>query len=321
MKFYFYSGTQFRKYVCCWLLFGIFLVAPLISIAQTAPLPPPPAPSVAAQPASKEPASVTTGPVQNPPLQKFQPLAGIPGVTDSLTLAGLLQNLYRLAIVIGALIAVIKITLAGFSYMSSDSIGNKSSAKDDIASSLLGLVIILATVLILETIFGTVNFNFLQNAETVTLSGRETVVSNPITSYDIKPEYGCKQLEATGKECPSGNVGIFTKSGMGCAPSGSVPLVPGQSEFKYMDESTCWSDETRFAGYRLQTNELKTLDGYMNIKESDLPSGMTMDKYRKEKLEPACKSINPSAVVTMEWSRAKYIVTGDTTYHFTCTSK
>ncbi len=87
---------------------------------------------------------------------KFVPMAGVPGLTtgQSYSLPQLLNALYRMLIVLGAFYAVIKISLAGFSYMSSDSIGNKSKAKEDIKYALLGLLLILSTVLIVSTITG-----------------------------------------------------------------------------------------------------------------------------------------------------------------------
>jgi hypothetical protein len=60
--------------------------------------------------------------------------------------------LYATAIALAALLAVIKIVIAGAKYMFSDVITNKSEAKKDIQGALLGLLLILGAVLVLELI-------------------------------------------------------------------------------------------------------------------------------------------------------------------------
>lgn len=100
---------------------------------------------------------------------QYQPLTGIPGVTDTggnTSLAGYVNALFILSVVAGALLAVIKIALGGFQYMMSDIITSKESAKRDITGALLGLGILLASVTILFTINkDLVNLNILRNAE------------------------------------------------------------------------------------------------------------------------------------------------------------
>jgi len=85
----------------------------------------------------------------------FVPLVGLPGLTDTSakrTLADYLNALFRLAIGLGALIAVIRIIYAGVKYMSRDSFFAKEEAKSDIQTSLLGLLIMLSVVLVLTVI-------------------------------------------------------------------------------------------------------------------------------------------------------------------------
>lgn len=85
--------------------------------------------------------------------QEYQPLAGIPGVTDDQrSLATYISALFLLAISVGALLAVIKIAIAGIQYMMDDVVTKKQDAKDDIAGALLGLAILLATFVVLYTI-------------------------------------------------------------------------------------------------------------------------------------------------------------------------
>ncbi len=82
----------------------------------------------------------------------FVPLVGVPGVDNATSFGSYVNALYALAISLAALIAVIKIIIAGAKYMLSDIVSSKSAAKDDIRNSLIGLLIIIGAVVILNTI-------------------------------------------------------------------------------------------------------------------------------------------------------------------------
>ena len=85
--------------------------------------------------------------------QEFVPLTGLPGVpTSGATLPEYLNVIFRIVIGVGALLAVIQITLGGVMYMTSEAIGGKAAGKSKIQAAIVGLLIILATVLILQTI-------------------------------------------------------------------------------------------------------------------------------------------------------------------------
>ena len=60
--------------------------------------------------------------------------------------------LYKMSISIAALLAVVKIIIAGAKYMLSDVVTTKSAAKNDIKGALLGLLLIVGAVIILNTI-------------------------------------------------------------------------------------------------------------------------------------------------------------------------
>lgn len=60
--------------------------------------------------------------------------------------------LYVFSISIAALLAVVKIIIAGFKYVLSDVVSSKGQAKDDIKGALLGLLLILGAYIILNTI-------------------------------------------------------------------------------------------------------------------------------------------------------------------------
>lgn len=82
----------------------------------------------------------------------FRPLVGIPGLDPNASFNDYINALYALAISVAALVAVIKIIVAGVKYMLSDVVSSKGAAKEDIQSALLGLLIIAAAYLILNQI-------------------------------------------------------------------------------------------------------------------------------------------------------------------------
>ncbi|MEK7462047.1 MAG: hypothetical protein AAB618_00525 [Patescibacteria group bacterium] len=71
---------------------------------------------------------------------------------DVQTFEGYINFLYGMSIAVAALLAVIKIIIAGTKYMLSDIISNKSEAIKDIQGAVLGLLLILSAVIILELI-------------------------------------------------------------------------------------------------------------------------------------------------------------------------
>lgn len=98
---------------------------------------------------------------------QYQPLAtGIPGVTDKAgtpTLVQYLNAIFTLTISIAALIAVVRIVIAGFQYMMTDAWGSKEEATSTIKAVVVGLVVLLLSTLILKTINpDLLNLNILQ---------------------------------------------------------------------------------------------------------------------------------------------------------------
>lgn len=137
------------------------------------------------------------------PSTDFVPLAGIPGLTttslNNLNLPGLLQTLYKLAITVGALIAVFQITLAGFKYMGSEVITSKEEAKNDISSSLLGLLIILSTALILKTISGDLSLDVFSGAPAVNMSSTQPPTTQPPSAGAAAAAQPPDPTDATGR--------------------------------------------------------------------------------------------------------------------------
>ena len=82
------------------------------------------------------------------------PLVNIPGyeIGGSGGFGAFVNLIYGLAISIAALLAVIKIVIAGVKWMLSDVVTDKTDAKKDIQGALLGLIIIISAVLIITVI-------------------------------------------------------------------------------------------------------------------------------------------------------------------------
>lgn len=82
----------------------------------------------------------------------YTPLVGIPGVSPTSDFNTYINALYLLSISVAALLAVIKIVIAGVKWMMTDVVTSKGEAKKDIQGALIGLLIVLAAVLILNVI-------------------------------------------------------------------------------------------------------------------------------------------------------------------------
>lgn len=67
-------------------------------------------------------------------------------------LGSLINTGFKVAISIGAIIAVVRLAIAGYQYMTSDAWGSKSRAKETIGQVVLGLLLLLSVYLILYQI-------------------------------------------------------------------------------------------------------------------------------------------------------------------------
>jgi len=112
--------------------------------------------------------SVNTLSAQEPPvtgnLIQYQPLEPLPGAEDSETVSDLptyLANMFKLAIGLAALFAVVMITIGGIEYMMSESLGGKADGKERITNAIIGLLLAVSAWLILYTVNPkTIEFNF-----------------------------------------------------------------------------------------------------------------------------------------------------------------
>lgn len=91
--------------------------------------------------------------------QQFTPLSNanlsplLSGVFSSGNLPGLFNGLFKIALSVGAMLAVLRLAYAGYLYMgSSDMWGSKHHAKEVIQDSIIGLLLLLSIYVILYQI-------------------------------------------------------------------------------------------------------------------------------------------------------------------------
>src|SRR3989344_4644405 len=85
---------------------------------------------------------------------EYVPLVPLPGVelNGGNNLSGYLSALFRIGIGVAAVLAVLMIMIGGFQYMGSDSVTSKSEGRERITGAILGLMLLLFSVVLLQTI-------------------------------------------------------------------------------------------------------------------------------------------------------------------------
>ncbi len=115
----------------------------------------------------------------------YVPLVELPQLdTDNGGISGYFNRLYMFAVAIGAILAFIKISIAGVKWSMSDIVTDKSDARNDIKGALLGLAILLIPFIVLNTIYsGLTNLRVLDRAVQVntqqSVGGTRSVPTNP----------------------------------------------------------------------------------------------------------------------------------------------
>ncbi|MCA9354099.1 MAG: hypothetical protein KC877_01115 [Candidatus Kaiserbacteria bacterium] len=174
----------------------------------------------------------------------YEPLVGIPGVPANSDLNTYINALYALSIIVAALLAVIKIIIAGVKWMMTDIVTSKSEAKKDIQGALLGLLIVLGAVIILTVInpdIVKVNLNMdrLTTKTTLTKDTKVALDASKVqtvnipgaagATMEVMPESaGVDQKIALQESCPST---AGTTGGVGQA----------QQSFLINNESRCFT--------------------------------------------------------------------------------
>jgi hypothetical protein len=100
-------------------------------------------------------------------MPKYTPLIdALPGLSAGRvpTMVEYINLLFSLIISLAAIAAVVRIVLAGFKYMTTDSWGNKEEARSNLKAIFIGLLVLLLSVIILRTINPDIlNLNIFQN--------------------------------------------------------------------------------------------------------------------------------------------------------------
>jgi hypothetical protein len=166
-------------------------------------------------------ASLSTAFAQNTAV--YTPLVGIPGLAtgQGTGLASYLNRLYIITIGIGAIIAFIKIAMAGVKWSMSDVVTDKGAAKEDIKGALLGLAILLIPFIVLNTIYpGLTSLNILGNAGSSRVDLKQT--STPVAAPT--PTGTGPVLNADGSQ--SGNVTLSACNARAAAVGGTAVFSP-----------------------------------------------------------------------------------------------
>src|SRR3989344_1449254 len=146
----------------------------------------------------------------------FVPLAGIPGLTQGATadtagLANFFNNLYKFAIGMASVLAIIMIIWGGLQYATQDIPGAKQEGKDRILQAILGLILVLSPALV----FSIINPNILNlsinlpKLDTKTATHRQTTTptatpkAGTVSSYsEVQPDMWCySSRRAGGPRC------------------------------------------------------------------------------------------------------------------------
>lgn len=179
----------------------------------------------------------------------FVPLTQVPFLTDtgnSFDLSQFLNNLYRLAIGVAAVIAVLQIMRAGIMYMGGDSVTEKKEAKNLIGLSIAGLVLVLSPVVVFSIINPEILSLKIDRIEELDVDLRDTetgtgAVCNPACEEGLICASGgrcvspagqgdgtCSQTcnAAAGQICRSGQCVAITEDTCPTTPIGNGVSVP-----------------------------------------------------------------------------------------------
>ena len=132
---------------------------------------------------------------QQPCNAEFCPLANVEGsklatlYASKGSLADFVSNIFTMAISAGAILAVIRLSWAGYLYMTTDSWGSKGHAKEVIGDVVLGLLLLLGIWLILWQINPDIlKLNFLNNLgdlKNAAPAQQQPATNAPARSYGV----------------------------------------------------------------------------------------------------------------------------------------
>lgn len=202
--------------------------------------------------------------------QGFIPLVGLPGLENTeeinkLSFNDYLNALLRLAIIAGALIAVVKLIMAGVQYVLSGIVTDKADAKKDIYAAILGLMIIILAVVILNTINKDLtSFGILPNAPSFEDLTRETEIDLDSTERRSFVEYcaseagNCALEECSGFDIPIVLEGAYAICETICENRGGIMVGKG-----IFDSGKCYypvdDDASELAELKITSDAIKSI--------------------------------------------------------------
>ncbi|HVU75468.1 MAG TPA: hypothetical protein VHD38_01350 [Candidatus Paceibacterota bacterium] len=107
-----------------------------------------------------------------------------------------LSNLFAAALSIGAILAVLRLTYAGYQYMTSDAWSSKHHAKEIIGNVVLGMLLLLSIYLILYQINPNIlKLNFIENIKPLPAAPASTNTSGsaPLTQHQLQAQNNITQ--------------------------------------------------------------------------------------------------------------------------------
>jgi hypothetical protein len=87
-----------------------------------------------------------------PPFQPIVPIPNITTVDGGVTFSQYVNEIFKISISLGAMLAVLMIVYGGFEYMTSEALGGKKGGLSKIQNAFLGLLLLVSVVIILQII-------------------------------------------------------------------------------------------------------------------------------------------------------------------------
>lgn len=133
-------------------------------------------------------------------------------ITSADSIGSLINGIFKIAIIVGAMLAVLRLVYAGFLYMGTDLFDRKSAAKEAIQNAIIGLLLLVTTYIILNQINpDLLKLNITQNIKPATgsTSGGSRNADAPISPMSNSFNDGLGNLDAAaGTGVGAGAVGI-----------------------------------------------------------------------------------------------------------------
>lgn len=167
--------------------------------------------------------------------QFYDPIVGVPGVDPKNSDFNVyINSIYALSIGLAALLAVIKIIIAGVKWMLTDVVTSKEEAKKDIKGALIGLLIILSAVLLISVINKDIlDVNLTLKAQPTPTKfvsyPNQKVLINSIAGVSSNTSYSSLAIDSSLFSGNRGDVKAFKKS---CAAAGKKSVITHDSTLK-----------------------------------------------------------------------------------------